>query len=196
MTQTPPTDGYRIADLHQNSATGFLLKPDQPTLDRLASELGLLALRKLRFEGEINASEQRDWRLSGHLGATVIQPCVVTLKPVTTRIEIAVERQFLAVMEVPDGEDEEEIEMPEDDNCEILGSHINPDAVMTEALALALPLYPRAEGAALDSTVFTEPGKVAMTDEASKPFAGLAGLRAKLGDDDEDNGQSDGENDA
>jgi len=58
---------------------------------------------------------------------------------------------------------------------------------MAEALALALPLYPRAPDADLGEAVFTTPGQAPMTHEAAKPFAGLAdltGLRGALKDDD------------
>jgi uncharacterized metal-binding protein YceD (DUF177 family) len=57
---------------------------------------------------------------------------------------------------------------------------IDVSAVMAEALALHLPLYPRAGGADLGEAVFTEPGLAPMRDEDAKPFAGLAGLRDTL----------------
>lgn len=183
MTQTPQNYGFRVVDLPQNTLTGFELQPDPSQLSALAAELDLLSLRKLRFKGTIGASGEHDWQMTGHLGATVVQPCVVTLVPVTTRIEVDVQRRFFAGMEVPEGE--EEIEMPKDDNCELLTSHIDPEAVMLEALAMSLPQYPRADGAELNKAVFTEPGKTAMTDQDARPFAGLAGLRNKLADGDE-----------
>lgn len=185
MTDTPQHTGiqagFRVAKLSQNTPTAFSLRPEKPVLDALARDLGLSALRKLRFEGEIRSFDKADWILSGHLGATVVQPCVVTLEPVTTRVEVDVERRYLADMPVPEEEDAE-VEMHDDENAEPLGSHIDPMLVMQEALALAVPLYPRADGAELPETVFTEPGKAAMTDEEARPFAGLAGLRDKLAD--------------
>ncbi|MEX0305556.1 MAG: DUF177 domain-containing protein, partial [Leisingera sp.] len=80
----------RVADLPQNAPTAFEIIPDKGTLAALAAELGVNALRKLRFTGEIKAMGKKDWKLSGRLGATVVQDCVVTLEPVTTRIEEAV----------------------------------------------------------------------------------------------------------
>ena len=70
--------------------------------------------------------------------------------------------------------------MPDDDTIEPLPDVIDLGAVLAEALALNLPLYPRADGAHLDQAVFTEPGKLPMTDEDARPFAGLAGLRDQL----------------
>lgn len=169
---------FRVADLPQNAPTVFDLRPGAPEMRELAEALGLLDLRKLRLAGDIRASGRSDWRLRAHLGATVVQPCVVTLEPVTTRIDIPVTRLFTADLPEPDAP---EVEMPEDDDAEPLGKLIDPATVMAEALALALPQYPRGDGVELGEAVFTEPGQAPMRDEDARPFAGLAGLRDKLG---------------
>lgn len=171
------TNALRVADLPQTAPTPFELVPGTEARAALAAELGLSALRKLRFSGRIRTSGKRDWLLEGHLGATVVQPCVVTLEPVTTRIETDVRRLFLARM--PETE-APEVEMTEDDTTEPLGAWIDPAAVMAEALSLALPLYPRKDDAELGQAVYTEPGKAPMRDEDARPFAGLAGLRDAL----------------
>ncbi|WP_037316135.1 YceD family protein [Ruegeria halocynthiae] len=167
----------RVADLPQNAPTPFDLRPDASSLTAIKDDLGLLGLRKLSFVGDIRAQGKRDWALTGKLGATVIQPCIVTLEPVTTRIDIPVSRIFLAEWSNPD---EPEFEIPEGDETEPLGPEIDPGIVMIEALSLALPLYPRKDGAELEQAGYTEPGKKAMTDDDVKPFAGLAGLRDAL----------------
>jgi uncharacterized metal-binding protein YceD (DUF177 family) len=176
-----PTHSLRVADLPQSKPTRFELIPDAATLTAIATELDLRGLRKLRFKGQIVAEGKRDWRLEANLGATVIQDCVVTLEPVTTRIEEPVTRRFLATMPDNAAEDDE-VEMAEDDSIEPLGAEIDPAVVMIEALALALPLYPRADGAALGESIHTEPGKEALSDADLKPFAGLAALRDQLQD--------------
>lgn len=176
MDAAPP-NALRVADLKPGRATRFDLRPEAAALEALRAELDLLGLRKLRFTGALVAEGKRDWRLQADLGATVVQPCTVTLAPVTTRIDQRIDRLFVAGMDTPAGE---EVEMPEDDSREPLGEVIDLDAVMTEALSLALPDYPRADGAALAETQFTEPGQTAMTDDDAKPFAGLAALRDKL----------------
>jgi hypothetical protein len=55
-------------------------------------------------------------------------------------------------------------------------------AVLAEALALALPDYPRAPGAELGQAVFAEPGIEPLRDEALRPFAGLAAFKDRLKD--------------
>jgi uncharacterized metal-binding protein YceD (DUF177 family) len=80
---------------------------------------------------------------------------------------------------------ESEAEMPEDDTAEPLPETVDLSAVAAEALALALPAFPRAEGAGLHVQAFTEPGKAPLTDDDVKPFAGLSGLLDRLGKDDD-----------
>ncbi len=171
------TFALRVADLSQNTATRFEIQPETPLLSEIATQMGVLGLRKLRFIGEIRGHGKRNWALKGDLGFTVTQPCVVTLDPVNTRIDTKIERLFLANYDIPG---EEEAEMPEDDNVEPLESHINPYTVMLEALALHLPQYPRKNGVELGESVHTAPGIAPMRDEDTRPFAGLASLRDQL----------------
>jgi len=178
MADTPP---FRVADLMQNSATNFDIRPDSNVMRDLAQRLGLSGLRKLRFSGTIAAQGQRDWQMAARLGVSVTQPCVVTLEPVNTRIDSDVHRTFLARWSEPDLD---EVEMAtNDDTIERLGTHIDVHAIMIEALTLALPAYPRGPDADLGEAVFTKPGQSAMRDEDARPFAGLAGLRTALSDD-------------
>ena len=181
MSRTPPSPtALRVAELSQNAQTPFSLRPDADSLRMIAEELDLSALRKLSFEGHLKALGRSDWELKARLGATVVQPCVVTLEPVQTRIDVDVTRLFVQDYEEPE---EAEVEMPEDDRTEPLGAWIDPAAIMIEALALEIPEYPRANGAELGQAVYTKPGDTPMTDEDARPFAGLAGLKNQLKDD-------------
>ncbi len=146
---------------------------------QIAQDLGLSSLRKLSFQGTLSALGQTDWQLQGRLGATVVQPCVVTLEPVMTRIDTDITRLFIKDYVEPE---EPEAEMPEDDKSDPLGAWIDPAAVMIEALALEVPEYPRADGAELGQMVYTKPGDSPMTDQDARPFAGLKDLREKLDD--------------
>jgi len=169
----------RLAELPQKRRA-FSLTPDVETRNAIAKELGLLGLRKVRFSGEITPYGASDWRLNARLGATVVQTCVLTLAPVTTRIDENISRGYLAESAVSQGDGEHE--MPGDETLEPLGEVIDPGLVMVEALALALPSYPRALGAELTDTDFAGPGIKPMTDEDARPFAGLKGLREKFDD--------------
>ena len=158
----------------------FDVTPDAEARAALAERLGILGLRKLRLSGQFVPEGKRDWRLDAELGATVVQACVVTQTPVTTRIDETVERRYLARM--PDLPEGEEIEMP-DDTIEPLPATLDLGAVMAEALTLALPPWPRAEGAELGEHVHAEPGTRPMTDEDARPFAGLKALMRDRDDD-------------
>jgi uncharacterized metal-binding protein YceD (DUF177 family) len=167
----------RLADLASGQATSFDLMPDAAGRAAIADALGIVAIKKLRLTGQLTPQGKRDWLLTADLGASVVQDCVVTLAPVSSRIDEPVVRRYLADMPQTTGT---EVEMPEDDTIEPLPSQIDLYAVLTEALALALPLYPRAAGAELGQMVYSQKGVTPLTDEAAKPFAGLDALREKL----------------
>lgn len=167
-----------VATLERRRGARFALEPDAEARAALAGRLGIEAVRKLSFAGSVMPEGRDDWRLEARLGATVVQPCGVTLAPVTTRIEEDVMRRFLAHPPVPP--EGGEVEMPEDETEEPLGEAIDLRAVMEEALALALPPFPRAEGAELGEARFTEPGRTPLRDDDVKPLAGLKALRDSL----------------
>ncbi len=182
MSKTPPSRAaLRVADLSENTATPFLVQPDGEAMAAIAELLDLSGLRKVRFAGQVLGQNTQDWLLTGTLGATVTQPCCVTLAPVTTRIDVPVRRVYVRDYHEVDAL---EVEMPDDDEVEPLHHWIDPEAVLIEALSLALPLYPRAEGVALEETVLTEPGAAPLTKQAMKPFAGLAELKDRMKDGD------------
>jgi len=179
MAQLTPADGrVRVSDLSTKAGNDFSLSPGPEARAALAETLGLEAVRKLNFAGNIHAEGRADWRLEARLGATVVQPCVVTLQPVTTRIDRVVERRFLA--DPPEMPAADEIEMPDDVTEEHLGHAIDLEAIMAEALALSVPDYPRAEGVELGEVSATPPGAAPKEDAEVKPFAGLADLKRKL----------------
>ncbi len=169
----------RLAQLDARKPQEFDLRPDAPLRARIAGLLGLEGLRKFRFTGSLRPLGKRDWEVQARLGATVVQACAVTLAPVVTRIDEPVLRRFLADMAEPEGL---EIEMPEDDTTEPLGATIDLSVIALEALVLALPAFPRAEGAELPASVLTRvlPGATPVEEDRPKPFAALAALRDKL----------------
>ncbi len=170
----------RVSDLTQSGPTTFELIPNTKELEVLRKDLDLVGLRKVRLTGTVSPVGKRDWQLTAKLGATVVQPCVATLEDVQTRIDSDVVRTYVVEYSDPDDID---VEMPEDDTVEPLGTHIDPMVVLHEALALALPLYPRASDTTPVEVRVTEPGQTPMSDEQARPFAALAGLRDKMSDD-------------
>lgn len=172
MTDTTVIDTARL-----QRAQHFDLQPDAAARADLAAALSIPAIKKVRLTGTIAPDGARDLRLEATLGATVVQDCIVTGAPVTTRLDEPVLRQFIAGLEMPEGD---EVEMPEDDTIEPMPPELDLTDVMAEALALALPPWPRADGVDPVDITVTAPGIAPMTDEDARPFAVLKDLKAKL----------------
>ncbi len=188
MSEQPLSQILRLADLPKRKKTAFSLTPEAPERQKLAQALGISLVKKLDFRGDLTPLDGQDWQLSARLGATVVQPCVVTLAPVTTRIDVDVDRKYLAraaesARHEPDAPDRE---IPEDVTIEPLPASLDLGQVAFEALALNLPDYPRAPDAGLGEAVFAEPGIDPLKDSDLKPFAGLAELRNKLNKDEDE----------
>jgi Large ribosomal RNA subunit accumulation protein YceD len=167
-----------VASLRRMPEFRFDLAPEPAEAEAIAALLGAQSLPELRFEGTLRP-EGDGWRLDARLVGVVVQTCVVSLAPVTTRVDAPVRRRF-EPGGAPRGA-EIEVDAFEDDEREPLGERIDLGLVALEALALALPEYPRAEGAALREADLAALG-LGGAEEAG-PFAGLAALRGKLRDD-------------
>lgn len=175
MPNTPLT--FRVADLAAKRNIMIEMKADAALRSELAQTYGVTQIRKLSFSGSLRAAGKTDWTLNGHLGATVVQPCVITLDPVVTRIEEDIARHYISDWQDPE---DTEVEMPDDDSSEPLGVEIDVMAAITEALSLAIPAYPRADGAELGALLHAEPGVEPLNEDTVRPFAGLAELKKKM----------------
>ncbi|MEL6519790.1 MAG: DUF177 domain-containing protein [Pseudomonadota bacterium] len=182
-SRTDPTHGdhadrtIALAQSPHAKTISFQLKLMPNERADIIDALKLSDLRKTSFTGQLEPSGKRDWHLKATLGATVVQPCSATLAPVTTRIDGPVERLYLADYTEPD---EAELEMPEDDRQEPLPDSLNLLDLLIEALALAIPDYPRAPDAAPTDSTFAAPGVAPLEDADIKPFAGLAELKKRM----------------
>ncbi len=165
-----PRHVIRLADQGHRRSIDFVLAPLAHEREAIATDLGIPEVRQLQFSGRLTPQGRQDWRLDANLGATVVQDCVVTLEPVVSRLDEEVVRRYVADLPEPSPG---EAEMPEDDTVEELPQALDVAEVMLEALALALPPYPRAPGVELGELVVTEPGSEPLTEETRKPFAAL-----------------------
>lgn len=172
-----PAHPLRLSDLPNRKATHFDLTPTETERAAMADVLGILRIKQFRFTGTLAPLGRSDWVLRAELGASVEQSCVITLAPVATRIDEKITRQYLANWAAPDGD---EVQMPDDTDSDPLPVVLDLYAVAIEALALAQPAFPRAQGAALGAVQHAAEGVRPMTDEDVKPFAGLAALKDKL----------------
>lgn len=170
-----PALRLRVAQLNPHRPQAVDVSPDAGARAALAAEFGLIDLPALRLSGTLSAQGSRDWLFEGRLRAEAVQPCVITLAPVATRIDEALRRRWSPDVATPEGE---EVEMG-DDEVEPLGAVIDLGALLAEALALALPAWPRAEGAEL-----APPPEAPAGEGRRKPFADLSALLARKPRDD------------
>jgi uncharacterized metal-binding protein YceD (DUF177 family) len=168
---------FRTGSLSPRKPTRFSYRPNAEERAQLAAGLDLLALHALELVGDIRPTGRDELVLEATLTARVDQACVVTLAPVPAGLTEAVRRRYIAGLTSPEGE---EVEMPEDDSVEPMPETIDLAEIAAEALMLALPLYPRAPGAALGQAVHAGDGVAPLTDADLKPFAGLQGLATQL----------------
>ena len=176
MTQLPQSQ-MRLTDLTTGRPTPFSLTPNAAERKAIAQALGIVGIKKLKFEGTLAPQGKADWTLQAQLGATVVQECVVTLDPVTTRIDEPLARAYMA--NIPEI-DAAELEMSQDDAIDPLPEKLDLAQVMIEALSLSLPSYPRTSDAELGNVAVSAPGVTPMSDDDAKPFAGLGALRESL----------------
>ena len=117
------------------------------------------------------------WQLTGKLGTTVIQECVVSLFPVKTRLDIDVVRNFST--EEPRGAASSYAPVPELD-IEVVAKSIDLAAVAREALLLELPIYPKIEGAKATQSNCSGVNEPDFNEDGRRPFASLSELRNRL----------------
>ena len=173
----PAVPEFRIAaaELDTENVRPFLFVPDAAVRARMADEIAAVRVARLRFEGMIEFRPRGEWRLTGDLGATVTQPCVVSLEPVSCRVQTRVLRRFLedprALQAGADGE------MPSDDSIERLADFIDLYEISRETLLLELPGYPRR--ASLEPFVCAAGGGHQESEDAEreKPFSILRQLK-------------------
>ncbi len=173
----PRPSRFRTGGLSPRKPTRFSYRPDAGERAAIAADLGLIALYALDLTGEIRPAGRDELVLEAVLTASADQACSVTLAPVSAKLSESVRRRYVAGLESPEGD---EVEMPEDDSVEPMPEMIDLAEIATEALALALPLYPRAPGAEFALGLHAAEGVTPLSDADLKPFAGLQGLAAKL----------------
>lgn len=175
MTESP-SFLFRTGALSHRKPTRFRMIPDAAKRAEIAKDLDLQAIGSLIMEGEILPHGREDFRLEAKLKGDVVQSCVVTLAPVPAQIDDRISRHYQADFALPDAD---EVEISDNDGSEPLPEVLDLWEVLGEALALALPLYPRAPGAELGEAVFAAPGTAPLRDADLRPFAALAALARK-----------------
>lgn len=150
----------------------------------LAARFDLLELPALRGHGRLERRGD-ELVLRGGLEADVVQECVITVEPVPARIRQSIERRYRAggatnaarTLYEPHGTvtlDDDAVEVEP-----VIGREIDVGEAFAEELGAALDPYPRAPGAALDSSDLGPHVSVGAADRLDGPFATLQRLQEK-----------------
>ena len=149
------------------------LEASEATRGALAKPAVVDAIERLVATFDLTRRGRDGLRVSGRVGATVRQTCVVTLEPVRNEIDEAVDVEFVPASDNADDWEDEVVLTPSADEREpLLDGTVDLGALATEFLILGVDPYPRKPGAAFE---VPQAGR----DTAGHPFAALAALRKK-----------------
>ncbi len=146
---------------------------------RIAAALDLAGLENFRMDFQLSRAGKRHFKLSGHMVASATQICVVSLKPVETRVDEKIEIEFWPPEDVARLEAEVESEsvfVPLDGPEPVLDGVIDVGQLAYEHLAASLDLYPKKAGARFE---WSNPEAEEPDGSADRPFAGLARLKGR-----------------
>ncbi len=175
---SPQNDILIISELSQNKPRNFALRWEADQLAQYLPAMELRALSKLTITGKIQAEGGKNWRLEATVGASTIQACVVTMEDVKTRLDVDISRRYLSDFAAHEQEFVSEEAL--DDEAEEIPVEINLLDLALETVSLHLDDFPRKDGIAFDPVLAAPDGVVPLTDDAVKPFAGLAALKDKM----------------
>lgn len=149
------------------------LEASEDTRAALAAPAGVDAVEHLTAAFDLTRRGDDGLHVTGRLNATVRQTCVVTLEPVVSKIEEAIDIDFTPAREIAAteiGEGETHLVRSADDPEPLVNGVVDLGLLATEFLILGVDPYPRKPGVAF------EVPKVA-ADPAANPFAALAGWK-------------------
>lgn len=165
---------------------GETLAAEADTAERaaLAERFGVPAVLSLGYRARATRWGRDGWRIVGQAEARLEQTCVVTLEPVETVVTEPFDRRFVpeSALDRPSPGGELELDSAMVDGPDGFSGSIDLGEIAAEAVALGIDPYPRREGAEVGRVLSGPKGAEPLTDEAARPFAGLAALRRRDGE--------------
>ena len=171
----------KISDLSTVKGNSFRWQSNVASNSKIAEQLDLISLGKIDFRGKISAHGKNKWLLSGKLGASVVQKCVVTQEAVRCRLDENVKRVYVPTTEISPLEKDEglDVNMELDETLEPLTDTLDLSLLALETLALVLPDYPRSNDTDYLSISLGDDSLDDIENEQN-PFAILRTLKEKL----------------
>jgi uncharacterized metal-binding protein YceD (DUF177 family) len=190
-TQQPEFSRSMAVDRFARSGERIKIEANAVERAALAERFGIVALDRLVATIEVEPRiGGRGFHVTSALQADVVQSCVVSLEPVPAHIDDEISQLFA---EVPESGTRQAAADPGDEVDEeaepIVDGLIDLGEMVAQQLAVALPPYPRAPDAAINSVVEALPEGVSLCieDENAEggdvdeppagPFAALARLK-------------------
>lgn len=166
-----PIEADRIAA----SASHFKFDANPAECAALADRFGLVSLDRFHASFSLRRLRKDLIRVNGHISASLVQACVVTLEPIPAEIAEDLELDFSESLDEPGSEmdlDAEAADGPEP----LSGGMIDLGEVAAEQLGLALDPYPRKPGAEVPAEWAGDPTPEPVPEPKINPFAALEKL--------------------
>jgi uncharacterized metal-binding protein YceD (DUF177 family) len=163
-----------IYGLETEKKIEFTLSFNDNELVQIKKGLNLISIRKTSMSGRIIATAANQWHLKAKIGATIVQESVLSLKPVTTRIDDSVDRRIIKGRD--NAVQKSELELNEDHFIE---HELDLGAIFFESIALSIPIFPKEKGESFEDKIFTAKGIDPLTDDRISPFFILNKLKEK-----------------
>ncbi|WP_321503243.1 DUF177 domain-containing protein [Breoghania sp.] len=160
-----------------SSGLAFDRVADADEREALRENCGLITVSRMEAHFTVKPWRKTGYSVIGRVTADVEQACVVSLEPVSQRVDEEVSVKFVPLREAekwvqaPDEDGEIVVDVEADDPPDFFeGNAIDLGALAAEYFALGLDPYPRAPGVSFEAALEAEE---AGQDDRRKPFAGL-----------------------
>jgi uncharacterized metal-binding protein YceD (DUF177 family) len=160
----------RLEDVPPETGRHVTLSADAHTREAIARVADLRDLPRLDASFDVVRSGSAGLHVTGHVSATVGQTCVVTLEPIETEVNEAMDLLFRPGAD-PGTTGDVSLDMDEEEIEPLVDGMVDLGALATEFLILGIDPYPRKPGAVFEAPSTNEP--------FAGPFAGLAALQKK-----------------
>ena len=170
----------RIIQPEKLSPTGReeVLEPKPTERLALAKRFDLIELQRLVATLSLKPELRGAVAVKGRVEADVVQRCVVTLEPLSSHLDMAINMIFVPESLQRGGAGSPDIENSDEDVEYYAHNKIDLGELIAQHLGINLDPYPRKPDAALEQTEFGQP------DQNPHPLAQLAVLTKKTNKDD------------
>ncbi|MDC0151387.1 hypothetical protein OAI80_00310 [Paracoccaceae bacterium] len=167
-------DKIDLSKLNAEKTIKFDMIFSQEDLLQISNDLDLESIKKTKLRGEISKINKDKWTLRAVMGATILQKSVLSLKPVTTRIDDKITRQ---IVKGPDlSIQKSELELNDDD---FIDKELHLGNIFFECLALAVPTYPKEPNEIFENISLAQKAAEIPSNDETSPFAILSALKKK-----------------